>query len=127
MIQLTKPLPYEGPLPEPVKPYTGPIPPVTETINPGNTGAKAIATQVKYPGRATIRTIVAVLISTISAVNILVPIVVNAAGNSLPASTLGYLNGLAITIAAISGAITRIMAIPQVNEWLKSLKLSATK
>jgi uncharacterized protein with PQ loop repeat len=37
------------------------------------------------------------------------------------------LNTFAVIIASISGIITRIMAIPQVDELLRAINLSASK
>lgn len=65
-------------------------------------------TQVRHPWRATVRTV----FSGVVAFAALVPLVVGAAGLS---TTLPYV-GAALAVAA---AVTRIMAIPAVNEFLE--------
>lgn len=90
----------------------------TPSVNPSTIPPS----QLVYPKRAVMRTIVAVIITSVAVINAAVPII----ASSLPASDYIWFNSIAVAIAAVSGVITRIMAIPQVNEWLKSLNLSAT-
>ncbi|WP_416565045.1 hypothetical protein [Nocardia testacea] len=68
-----------------------------------------LATQSAHPWRATVRTVVAGLIGLAA----MLPIIVDATG--LPASTPGLAGALAIT-----AAVTRLLALPGVNDWLRT-------
>ena len=89
----------------------------------------AVPTQVAYPWRAAVRTGIAILI----AVAVVAPIVwgiiaeeLTAAGVVIPDPVArGVLAGLAL-LAAASGIVTRIMAIPQVSEALTVIGLGPT-
>lgn len=101
--------------------YTQPDGGVLEVPNDG------VPTQVANPGRATLRTVLAVLIGLLAALPTL---------NAVLASLQAYLseqtqvvipawvwlavNGTAAILLFISGLITRILAIPGVNEWIKA-------
>ncbi len=62
-------------------------------------------TQVDYPWRATARTVFQALVGLCA----LVPLIV---GTDVPAA------GAVAVALTVSGALTRIMAIPEVNDWL---------
>ena len=64
-------------------------------------------TQVKHPWRATVRTIFAALIGLIP----LLPFIADAAGLAAVPWAVGVL--------AIAGAITRVLALPGVEAWLR--------
>lgn len=64
-------------------------------------------TQVEYPGRAVLRTVVQAAIGLI----LLVPFVVAELGPAAAPWLVGA--------AALAGLVARIMAIPQVNDWLE--------
>lgn len=64
-------------------------------------------TQVKYPWRATVRTIFAAVIGIIP----LLPLVAGAAGMSAIPWVAGVL--------ALAGAVTRVLAVPGVEAWLR--------
>jgi type II secretory pathway component PulF len=86
-----------------------------------------VPTQVANPSRATLRTVVAVLVALVAALPTL---------NAVLASLQAYLseqtqvviptwvwlavNGTAALLLFVSGLITRILAVPGVNEWIKS-------
>ena len=111
----------------------------TETTHHNNQGGTmsdptyqpeyAVPTQVAYPWRAAVRTGIAGLV----AVAVVAPIVwgiiaeeLTAAGVVIPDSVArGVLAGLAL-LAAASGIVTRIMAIPQVSEALTVIGLGPT-
>ena len=63
-------------------------------------------TQTRHPGRATFRTVVAGLVGLLS----LLPWII--AGAHLDGTVLG---GQAV---AVAGAVTRVLAIPAVNDWV---------
>jgi hypothetical protein len=71
-------------------------------------------TQTRHPWRATVRTVIAVVVSLAS----LLPYVAAQADvDAVPAVA---------QVLVVAAAITRIMAIPGVNEWLTSIGLGAT-
>jgi hypothetical protein len=71
-------------------------------------------TQTRHPWRATVRTALAATVAFLP----LVPTIVHELGaESLP---------WAAAIVAAAAAITRVMAIPGVNDWLTGLGLGAT-
>lgn len=83
-------------------------------------------TQVKYPWRAVLRTVLAYIVGA----GIVVPAVWSIAQDTLA----GYLSPEVITaaawtvglIVAVSAFVTRVIAIPQVNAWLTKLGVGAT-
>ena len=83
-------------------------------------------TQVKYPWRAVLRTVLAYIVGA--------GIVVPAAWVIAQDTLSGYLSPEVITatawtvglIVAVSAFVTRVIAIPQVNAWLTKLGVGAT-
>ena len=83
-------------------------------------------TQVKYPWRAALRTVLAYVV----AAGIVVPAVWSIAQDTLA----GYLSPEVVTaaawtvglIVAVSAFVTRVIAIPAVNAWLTRLGVGAT-
>lgn len=98
--------------------------PSGDTIVVPNDG---VPTQVANPGRATLRTAVAVLVGLVAALPTL---------NAILAALQGYLseqtqvvipswvwlavNATAALLLFISGLVTRLLAVPGVNEWIKA-------
>ena len=86
-------------------------------------------TQVTHPWRATARTIVQAIIGAILGLGVVAPataaIIGEELGQWLPDGWLAALVAAAALIAAVSGALARIMSIPQVNRWLSHLGLDA--
>lgn len=68
------------------------------------------ATQVEHPWRATVRTILAALVGVAA---MAAPVYTAITGGSPEAAT-----GWAAIGLAICGAVTRVLALPQVDEWL---------
>lgn len=66
-------------------------------------------TQVKRPWRATTRTVFAALVALAT----MAPVLVDATG--LDAASLPWLAG----VLAVCGAVTRVMALPQVEDFLR--------
>lgn len=66
------------------------------------------ATQVRHPWHATVRTILAMIVSLAP----LTPALVDAIGLSRTA-------GIGLTILTVGGAITRVLAVPGVEDWLR--------
>lgn len=84
----------------------------------------ATTTQAANPGRATIRTAVAVGIPAFLGLLVIVPeiiqVIVDGFGQHLPEGLRLWLAGAALVITAASATITRIMAIPGVIEWTRA-------
>lgn len=75
------------------------------------------ASQTKYPWRATVRTALAFVGGAAAAA----PVLYTAVTNESPEAA----TGAGLTALAVSAAITRVMAVPFVNEWLTKLGLGA--
>lgn len=71
-----------------------------------------------------LRTIVQVGIPAFLTFNLLVPQLIDALGGVLPEGAILWLNGAAAVITAVAAALSKIMAIPAVNDWLAKFKLS---
>lgn len=88
---------------------------------------EVVPTQVRRPWRSMFRTAVQVAIPTILSLGIVVPeivkIVMEEAGESMPAGVRLVLLGVSGAIVAIAAALSRIMAIPQVEAFLRRYKL----
>lgn len=91
---------------------------------PGTTPPGA-PTQVAHPIRAVVRTVVQVGIPTFLTLLLVVPLIIEAILQepSLPDGVRAWLVGLAAAITAISGVLTRIMAIPALQPWLERIGL----
>lgn len=93
----------------------------------------AAPTQVNYPGKAVLRTVVAVAVSVIiglaavaSALQVFLPQFLEAIADALPPEAFAVVSSTIATVILVAGAITRVMAIPGVNEFLTKIKLGAT-
>lgn len=88
------------------------------------------STQRAYPGRASWRTAVQNVLSVILVLGIVAPIVAailrDELGEHLPDAWLAWVLAAGATLAAVSAALARIMAIPAVDAWLRHLGLSST-
>lgn len=87
---------------------------IVEALTTGFDRLPTEPTQVQHPWKATIRTGIAVLIGVLS----VIPVVVATAG-------IGTVPAVA-QVVAVTAAITRVMALPQVNELLSKFGLGAT-
>ena len=85
----------------------------------------AVATQVAHPGRATWRTATAGAISIIVALPVILGVVIDGMGDQLPNKVKGILVATSAFTVALTATLTRIMAIPAVNEALSRIGLSA--
>ncbi|WP_144627625.1 hypothetical protein [Arthrobacter woluwensis] len=75
------------------------------------------ATQTRYPWRAVARTAIAVVFPLIAGA----PLIYQAATLHDPAAA----TGIAAAVLGIAGAITRVMALPLVNDFLTKIGLGA--
>lgn len=89
------------------------------TIRP----AAGTPTQVAHPWRAVVRTIAAYLVVAVPALLLIIPIVQDELGPYLPESWIVWLGTTAAVLAALVGAVTRIMAIPGVQKLLDMVGL----
>lgn len=85
----------------------------------------ATTTQQQHPWRAVARTVLAVLIGVGLVVPLVVTIVLEQFDVYLPAAAKAWLLGASAFTVALSGAVTRIIAIPAVDAWLKRIGLAS--
>ena len=85
-------------------------------------------TQVRFPLRAMLRTALAVVLALGIVVPLSVEIILDewAKAAPVPEGARAWLLGASAAIVAVSAALTRIMAIPTVNEWLSRVGMGAT-
>ncbi len=83
-------------------------------------------TQVQYPWRAAIRTSLAYVVAAGIVLPIAYGIIADQLSEYLPADGLANLAWLVGLVVAVSGVITRIMAIPAVNDWLTTIGVGPT-
>ena len=83
-------------------------------------------TQTVHPWRAAARTFFAYLVVALPAYAIGVPILLEEVGDFLPPGAVTWLTASAVFVGGLVAAITRIMAIPSVNEALGNVGLSAS-
>jgi hypothetical protein len=90
------------------------------TTNPGATQGTE-PTQVRLPRRATVRTIVQVGIPAMLALPFIIDVIVEELGGVLPPGVTAWLVVAGGVVTAVSAAIARIMALPQVELLLRRL------
>ena len=85
-------------------------------------------TQVRFPLRAMLRTALAVILAFGIVVPLAVEIILDewAKAAPVPEGARAWLLGASAAIVAVSSALTRIMAIPTVNDWLGKVGMGAT-
>ena len=86
-------------------------------------------TQVAYPWRATLRTGLAVLLGILVTIPLVWAIIgdeLAAVGWAVPEPWAAIITVIVTGCVVASSAITRIMAIPQVSDWLTRLGLGPT-
>ena len=87
------------------------------------------ATQVEHPWRATVRTGVAVLLGlavVLPAVWAIIGAELASAGWTIPEPVSVVVATVIAAVVAAASIITRVMAIPQVSDWLTRLGLGPT-
>lgn len=75
-------------------------------------------TQVQYPWRATLRTVLAAVIGAGVVLPAAYAIFAEQLGAYLPPDVLAGIAWTVALLVAVSGVVTRVMAIPMVNDWL---------
>lgn len=85
-------------------------------------------TQVRFPLRAMLRTALAVILALGVVVPLSVEIILDewAKAATVPEGARAWLLGASAAVVAVSAALTRIMAIPAVNDWLGRVGMGAT-
>lgn len=86
----------------------------------------ATTTQQKYPWRAVARTVLAVLIAVGIVVPAVVTIILDSFDVYLPDAAKAWLVAAGGFTVILSGAVTKIIAIPAVDAWLKRIGLSSS-
>lgn len=78
--------------------------------------------KIWFPSQRAIRTAVQVVLAAVALLSIIVtvaPQVLAAIADVLPGPAVAWLTAAIATLAAVSAAISRVMAIPIVDQWLK--------
>jgi hypothetical protein len=78
--------------------------------------------KIWFPSQRAIRTAVQVVLAAIATLSIFValaPKILDAIADVLPDDAVVWIAGAIATLAAISAALSRVMAIPIIDEWLK--------
>lgn len=95
----------------------------------GKHEAAAVPSQVANPWRAVVRTVLEVLVPAVLLVLFAGPAILEILAEELgavfPPGFIAWLLGAAAVLSALAGAVTRIAALPAVNEWLGKFKLDA--
>lgn len=91
--------------------------------------AAGAPSQVVHPWRATFRTVWAVAVPAFGLVLFVGPAILSILAEELgavfPPGFIAWLLAAAGVLSALAGAVTRIMALPRVNELLGKVKLDA--
>jgi len=78
--------------------------------------------RIWFPSQRAIRTALQVILGAIAILGIVVsvaPQVLDAVADVLPGPAVAWLAGAIATLAGVSAAISRVMAIPAIDEWLR--------
>lgn len=81
--------------------------------------------EIWYKAQRVLRTIVAVGIPAFLTFALVLPQIIDALGLPVDSGLYLWLIGAAAIVTAVAGAITRIMAIPAVNDWLTKIGLGS--
>lgn len=82
-------------------------------------------TQIRHPWKTTLRTMAQTVIALVPVLIVAVPILVEELGPWLPEAWAAWLAGLVAFLVALTGAASRIMAVPAVNDLLRRIGLDA--
>lgn len=82
----------------------------------------AAVPEIWFKSQRVIRTVLVNLVVILPVVNISLPLVVDAfTGNGVPAEVTILVNAIVAGILIVTGVVTRIIAIPAVNDFLTKL------
>lgn len=85
--------------------------------------APGTPTQVAHPWKAVVRTVATYVAATLAVLIAAVPIVQDSLGPYLPDAWMAWLVGAAAVLGAIQVALTRIMALSQMQDLLSKVGL----
>lgn len=88
-------------------------------------GAEVSVPSIWYKAQRVLRTIVAVGIPAFLTFALVLPQIIDALGLPVTSDLYLWLVAFAGIVTAIAGAISRVMAIPKVNEWLTKIGLGS--
>lgn len=88
-------------------------------------GTEVDVPDIWYKAQRVLRTIVAVGIPAFLTFALVLPQIIDALGLPADSQVRLWLLGAAAAVTAVAAAITRIMAIPKVNEWLTNIGLGS--
>lgn len=77
--------------------------------------------KVWFPLQRVIRTVVQVVIAgaaVLATLVVVAPQIIDAVADVVPGPVIAWATGAVAALAAVSAALSRVMAIPAVNEWL---------
>lgn len=78
--------------------------------------------KIWFPIQRVIRTAVQVVVASaaiLAAVVVVAPQILTAIQDVLPGPAVAWITGAIATLAAVSAALSRVMAVPAVDEWLR--------
>ncbi|MFB2571357.1 hypothetical protein [Micrococcus sp. IITD107] len=97
---------------------------MAETITPtGRVITPGTPTQVAHPGRAMVRTAASYALAALAIVIAAIPVIQETLGPHLPEAWVAWLVGAAALLGAVHTAVTRIMALDQLQDALRKLGL----
>lgn len=79
--------------------------------------------QLAHPRKATLRTAFAVAIVLVPCYVVVIPVILDSMGEYLPDDVRAWLAASVVFVTALIAAVTRIMALPAVNDALTALGL----
>ncbi len=88
--------------------------------------ADHLATQERNPRSAVLRTVLAVAVAAFPLLNGVLLAVIEALKPFeafVPSWVFLGLNGILLTVTALAAIVTRVLAVPGVNEWLRKYRL----
>lgn len=93
-------------------------------------GEHEVSTQQRYPWRAALRTAVQVLVALPAGLLVLATVLdivaQDAVASYLPGPWVAWLVAASGVCAAVAGALSRVMAVPAVDAWLRRVGLAST-
>ena len=86
----------------------------------------ATAPEIWFKAQRVIRSVVAALVVLVPTLNLTLPLLAEAFNSpDVPADLYLCVNGVLAAMLAMLGVLTRIMAIPKVNDWLTKIGLGS--
>lgn len=97
----------------------------TSTMSTPSNEAVKNATEIWYKAQRVLRTLVQVVIPAFLGFAVVLPLIIEALGLPVDSELRLWLVGVALGVTGVATAISRIMAIPQVNAWLTKIGLGS--